>query len=138
METGIRDEITVRALRRTLVLVVDDDRAVRRAVARLLTHYGFEVLEAESGEAALVHLRARPGICIVLLDQSMPNGSGPSYAPVFRVLCPSVRLIIHSAQPVLSEDRALFDDVIQKPAEIHALLRMLDRWTPPQVATSLA
>lgn len=135
METGTRGEITVRALRRTLVLIVDDDPAVRGAVARLLRHHGFEVIEAESGDAAMEQLRACPGICIVLLDQSMPNGSGPSFAARFRVLCPSIRLIIHSAQPVSAGDRVLFDDVIQKPAEIGTLVRLLDHWAPEAHAT---
>jgi two-component system, cell cycle sensor histidine kinase and response regulator CckA len=133
MDAVTRDEITARALRSPLVLIVDDEGAVRRAVARLLRHYGFEVLEAESGATALTQLRARPAVCVVLLDQSMPAGSGATYAPLLRALCPSVRIIVHSAQPVLSADRPLFDDAIQKPAEVDRLVRMLDRWTPPQL-----
>ena len=35
------------------VLVVDDDRAVREALRRALTLAGYDVLQAEDGEAAI-------------------------------------------------------------------------------------
>lgn len=55
------------------VLVVDDDPSVRAAVAAGL--HGLEVVEADSGRAALAALRAEP-FDAVLLDVGMPGMGG--------------------------------------------------------------
>ena len=57
------------------VLVVDDDPEVRAALGEYLRSEGFEVLEAENGLEALVHVkRARPRA--VVLDLMMPRLGG--------------------------------------------------------------
>lgn len=135
-----QEAVRRRAEAHLTVLVVDDEDGIRQALSRLLNVYGFEVLLADCGEQALEHLARHPGVCVVLLDQSMPKGSGASFAPRMRVLCPKVRLVFHSAQDVRPEDRSLVDDVIRKPADTVALLELLDRWTlsglPAQAAVA--
>jgi FixJ family two-component response regulator len=61
--------------RRSTVFVVDDDAAVRRALAFALDLEGFEVETFDSGEAFL--LRAQPAQrgCLVL-DERLPGASG--------------------------------------------------------------
>lgn len=54
------------------VLLVDDQDAVRRAQAALLTASGFRVLHAASGTEAL-EVAAREPVDVVLLDFSMPG-----------------------------------------------------------------
>ena len=49
------------------ILVVDDDRASRRLLARTLTAAGYACAEAESGEEALELVRKQPP-CLLLLD----------------------------------------------------------------------
>src|SRR5688500_11094846 len=57
------------------VLIVEDDRAARTAIARLLTRQGFAVSEAATVADALAALpAARPDW--VLLDLMLPDGSG--------------------------------------------------------------
>ena len=58
------------------VLVVDDDPAIRRVLARYLTLDGFTVVEVESGQAALDYLRAGGEACVILLDLRMPVMDG--------------------------------------------------------------
>lgn len=58
------------------VLVVDDEPDVRLVVRVVLTSAGHEVIEAESGEAALEHLEAEPRPDAVLLDVRMPGIDG--------------------------------------------------------------
>jgi CheY-like chemotaxis protein len=58
------------------VLVVDDDSAVRRAVARFLRAEGIDVLEASNGEEGLTRLRQAPDVSAVLLDLRMPIMDG--------------------------------------------------------------
>jgi DNA-binding response OmpR family regulator len=57
------------------ILVVDDDRDILAATARLLQNGGFPVFQAEGGEEALVAVRHnRPDL--VLLDVNLPDVSG--------------------------------------------------------------
>lgn len=57
------------------VLVVDDDSGIRRLVRLILTSAGFDVVEAEDGEKALVLLRDETPTVLVL-DLNMPVMDG--------------------------------------------------------------
>jgi two-component system, cell cycle sensor histidine kinase and response regulator CckA len=64
-----------------VVLVVDDDAAVRRAVCRMLLASGYAVLEAAHGGEAWAILDAgRPPVDLVLTDVYMPQMGGPALA----------------------------------------------------------
>ena len=57
------------------VLVVDDEPQIRRALSLNLGARGYEVIEATTGEAAIVKIRARhPDV--VLLDLGLPDMDG--------------------------------------------------------------
>jgi CheY-like chemotaxis protein len=58
------------------ILVVDDDSAVRRAVARFLRAEGMDVLEAANGEEGLKQLRRGAAVSAILLDLRMPVMDG--------------------------------------------------------------
>jgi CheY-like chemotaxis protein len=58
------------------VLVVDDDAAIRDAVAGVLESEGFEVRSADNGEAALDAIRADGVPDLMILDLMMPVLSG--------------------------------------------------------------
>jgi CheY-like chemotaxis protein len=56
------------------VLVVDDEAAVRRLAARMLTQLGFTAVEAADGTEALAILRRDAGqIALVILDLTIPG-----------------------------------------------------------------
>ena len=57
------------------ILVVDDERAIRRLLRLYLTDAGFTVAEAADGEAALEQVRMG-GIDLVLLDLMLPGMDG--------------------------------------------------------------
>ena len=59
----------------TTILIVDDDRALRRALATALGDLGHEAAEAADGEAALAWL-SRHQADAVLLDLRMPGMDG--------------------------------------------------------------
>jgi DNA-binding response OmpR family regulator len=69
-----------------LVLVVDDDDAMRGAVAKFLVSYGYEVLQAEDGVTGMEMARARRP-AIVVLDIVMPGKDGVA---VLRDLVPEM------------------------------------------------
>lgn len=58
------------------VLLVDDDAAVRRTIARFLTSEGFAVVEANNGLEALTYLRTGAGASVIVLDLRMPVMDG--------------------------------------------------------------
>ena len=57
------------------VLIVDDERAIRRLLRMYLTDAGFTVAEAADGAAAVEQVR-RGGIDLVLLDLMLPEMDG--------------------------------------------------------------
>jgi two-component system response regulator AtoC len=59
----------------TRILVADDDRTIRRNLARLLNAEGFQAIEAVDGDDALEKIRTDPPDA-VLLDLKMPGKDG--------------------------------------------------------------
>ena len=53
------------------ILVVEDDFLIRMTLSEALQSEGFVVIEADSGEAALVQLRSDPTICLLMTDMQL-------------------------------------------------------------------
>ncbi len=103
------------------VLVVDDERDIREAVAEVLKDEGFEVLDANDGAEALEQLRAHHP-AVVLLDLMMPGMNGWEFCAA-RQREPelsSIPVIVISALGRVSGiDAQAF---LQKPFELDALV----------------
>jgi two-component system cell cycle sensor histidine kinase/response regulator CckA len=83
-------------LRRT-VLVVDDDSAVRRALARSLSRIGYTVLEAADGESAIKIATAQTTpIDLLLTDVEMPGMHGTRLAEQLRAVLPRLPVLFMS------------------------------------------
>lgn len=78
--TGHTSDVTVRKRR---VLVVDDSHFQRRILAESLTGLGYDVVEASSGEEAMI-LCAQALPDLVLSDWMMPGMSGLEFCEAFR------------------------------------------------------
>ncbi|MGZ8321205.1 MAG: response regulator, partial [Telluria sp.] len=62
-------------LQDSVILIVDDSDAARYARSRILIRAGFKVIEAATGNMALVRARAdRPDL--ILLDTKLPDING--------------------------------------------------------------
>jgi CheY-like chemotaxis protein len=57
-----------------VVLLVEDEPAVRLVMADILTEHGYAVLEAETGQIALHHVRSSERIDLLLTDVGLPGG----------------------------------------------------------------
>jgi len=68
------------------ILVVDDSQTVRLVGRRIMSKFGFEVLEAEHGQAALEQVRQHPEITAILLDWNMPIMNGLDFLQELRAL----------------------------------------------------
>ncbi len=58
------------------ILIVEDDPAIARALARLLARAGYFTQATATGEAALSHLREDPAYDLALLDVALPGMDG--------------------------------------------------------------
>ena len=103
------------------VLVVDDDELSREVFALLLQNAGYAVETADSGDAALLHLRTSRPPEVVLADLQMPGTTGTELALQLRTLCgPATTLLAMSAsEPDDSSDRE-FDGLLLKPFTMKA------------------
>ena len=66
------------------VLVVDDSRAARSFIGRMVRELGFDVVEAAQGREALDHLVADAPIDLALVDWNMPEMNGLEFVVAAR------------------------------------------------------
>jgi two-component system cell cycle sensor histidine kinase/response regulator CckA len=79
------------------ILLVEDEDAVRTFAARALSTRGYDVLQAESGEAALAIVEAHEGtIDLIVSDVVMPNMDGPTLVKELASKLPGVKIIFVS------------------------------------------
>src|SRR4051812_49480945 len=116
-----------------VVLLVDDDAAIRRAVGAGLELEGFRVVRASGGRAALAAVES-VAPAVVLLDLAMPDLDGLEVLRRLRAGGDQVPVCVLSARDEV-DDRvrgleAGADDYVVKPfaleevvARLHALLR---------------
>jgi PAS domain S-box-containing protein len=107
------------------LLVVDDEVAVRRVVARYLAEVGYQAAEAEDGTAALDYLNTHAAsVQLVLTDLVMPRMSGQELASHVTDRWPHIRVLFMSGTPgVLAGRREPWatTEVIAKPTELSAV-----------------
>ncbi len=112
------------------ILLVDDEPLVRKATGRLLRVLGYEVISAESGEAALKAAHEQlDTIDLVLTDVVMPEMNGLDLARELSRLSPKLRILFMSGftDGVLAERGVLKPGVmyLQKPIQREALEGLL-------------
>jgi DNA-binding response OmpR family regulator len=111
------------------VLVIDDDAAVRQAVARLLGAMGFRMTAADGGEAGLALLDSgETRFDLVVLDWLMPSLSGAEVLRELRRRDPVLPVILMSGYSADSLASSADEHLtrIQKPmtmAQLRAAVR---------------
>src|SRR6185369_11042300 len=131
-------------MKRSRILVVDDDRDIRGLLRELLARAGYDVAEAESGKAGLREFYASPPD-LVLLDVSMPELDGWQTLERIRDLSEVPVMMLTARAGELEKVRGLqggADDYVTKPfgrqellARINALLRRAVSQRPPERET---
>lgn len=115
--------------KKKMVLVVEDEDAIRRGVVDILSMAGYQVIEAAEGVSGLNEAR-RPGIDLVLLDLLLPKKDGFEVLTELRTTHPSLPVIILTARG--SEDdrvrglRIGADDYVVKPFSARELLARVE------------
>ncbi len=127
------DDISAQPARgKELVLVCEDDAAVRAVSVQVLRAYGYKVLEAEHGVRALELLRAQTEpVDLVVTDVVMPGMSGNELARRIARRHPTVRVLFVSGYlPGGSEEEQALESspgLLRKPFTANQLLRRVRR-----------
>jgi CheY-like chemotaxis protein len=122
------------------ILVVDDDAVSREVFSLLLLRQGYGVETADSGESALLHLRATGDALpkVILADMQMPGISGYELATQLREVCGAgtMLLAMSGSEPGL-EARRSFDGFLLKPFTMDDLASAISGG-PSNVTNSLS
>ena len=110
-----------------VILVIDDDEALRRTIVEILRLHGHDVLEAANGEVALEMLRSQP-VDILILDLAMPKVDGLSV--LAQLADPAPQVIVCSAFEYYSVDQ------LQQPGLRSKVFKMLRKPVPPPALLS--
>jgi CheY-like chemotaxis protein len=114
----------------SIVLVVEDEDPLRRAMSKMLGKRGVSVIEAGSGWAALDALRDRNNtIDVLFLDISLPGASGREVLEEARRLRPEMRVIVTSAYPeemAATSLQSTIEHFIRKPYRLDDVMRLID------------
>src|SRR6188768_2952360 len=95
---SLRVETSMTDATRGLILVVDDEDALRRAYARTLEEAGFEVAQAATGLKALELLKSH-GFDTIVSDITMPNMTGVELLRAVRQHDQDVPVILVTGNP---------------------------------------
>jgi two-component system chemotaxis response regulator CheY len=57
-------------------LIVDDSRAMRLIIGKILTEIGFEIIEAKDGAEAMKYFDGTGQVDLALVDWNLPNMNG--------------------------------------------------------------
>ena len=123
------------------ILVADNDSSSRETVAQFFSTRGFDVLRAQNGLEALLHVKhERPEA--VILDIQMPRLGGLEALKRIRAFDRSIKVVIVSGSlDAETRQQALTGGaagVFEKPVALGDLLSLLGTGAPPPAATVVA
>ena len=114
---------------RTHLLIVDDERALREAVAERLADHGFSVEQADSGEEALQRL-ADFAFDVLVTDLRLPGIDGRKVLDAARERYPDIIAIVitgfGTVKDAVDAIKQGASDFITKPFQFDALLHVLN------------
>ena len=112
------------------VLVLEDEANIRSFIVINLKRYGYEPIEAETGEAALECLRSNPDIGVALLDVMLPGIDGFEVCRRIRASGSKTGIIMLTAKSQeMDKVTGLMtgaDDYVTKPSSPSELIARID------------
>lgn len=113
-----------------LVLVVDDEEAVRDVTRETLEEFGYQVIAAGGGpEALALYARRHAEIAVVLTDMMMPGMDGPTMIQAMVKMNPAARIVAASglslSEKVARATEAGVKAFLPKPYAAETLLKTL-------------
>ncbi len=112
-------------------MVVDDSKAMRKILARILVEVGFDVVEAGDGVEALDVLRSDSDIALALVDINMPRMNGIELVRAVRdnLIWEELRLLMVTSETEATSVSAALeagaDEYATKPFDSMVILEKL-------------
>jgi putative two-component system response regulator len=107
------------------ILIVDDEKTVRRSLNKALTMNGFICDEASSADEAMEALKRKP-VDLVILDVMMPGTSGKELLPHLKMTYPDTAVVMATAvvepETIVNCMKNGAHDYITKPFDVDQLL----------------
>jgi len=117
------------------ILVVEDDAGLREALVDTLSLAGYECVEADSGEAALLQLKNH-SVDIVVSDVQMGGMSGLSLLKSIKNQQANLPVLLMTAYGTIDDAVQAMQDgacnYIAKPFAPQVLLNMVSQYIPPK------
>jgi PAS domain S-box-containing protein len=107
------------------ILVVDDDPLVLENTAAMLEDLGHAVVQAESGEEALMQLLGKGRYDLLITDQGMPSMTGLQLIERIRRDRPLQPIILATGYAELPNNIPAFVSVLNKPFDQSTLARFI-------------
>src|SRR5690554_658564 len=119
------------------ILLVEDDRALREALADTLALGGYDYLEAADGEAALTLLQ-RESVAMVVSDVNMPGMDGHALLRTLRERFPQLPVLLMTAygtvqNAVVAVRDGAVDYLVKRSSPRHCLI-----WSPSTPSAACA
>jgi CheY-like chemotaxis protein len=117
---------------RGVILVVDDDIAIREAISDALGDEGYPVEMAVSGADALGYLRSHPAPSLIFLDWNMAPMNAPQFMeelarePTFGQV--PVVLVTADVKAEQKVKTSRFEGVLKKPVDLDRLFALAERF----------
>src|SRR5438552_14127668 len=111
------------------ILLVEDHRDTRRTLSRLLTHFGHEVLAADSIQSARKIVDSG-NVEVLLCDIGLPDGTGYELVSQAKSKQPLKAVALTgfgSEEDIRRSKEAGFDFHLVKPVDLHELQTILDQ-----------
>lgn len=121
-ERIVETKVPARGGGRPVVLVADDEPALRRSITLMLSSAGFTTVEANDGVEAVEAVRQRADIAVVLLDASMPCMGGVEATRHIRALRPGLPIVMMSGY---TQEPLVGIEMVTKPFEPEPLVALL-------------
>jgi DNA-binding NtrC family response regulator len=107
------------------ILIIDDEKAIRKTLSEILSYEGYQIDDAENGEEGLKKFKER-SYDAVLCDIKMPKFDGIEFLEKARSINPSVPIIMISGHGTIETaveavKKGAFD-YIAKPPDLNRLL----------------
>jgi CheY-like chemotaxis protein len=111
---------------RETILLVDDEEGILAVSTALLTHLGYDVMNAKNGREALeIYRKKGETIDLVILDMIMPGMSGGETFDLLKELNPEIRVILSSGYSLDGMASQIMEhgcrSFMQKPFTLSAL-----------------
>ena len=114
------------------VLIVDDDEAIRTALAELVEESGYQVSTARNGLEALELLEQTPeSPCVILLDLMMPVMTGVDFLVRQRAAARLRRIpviVLSAYMHLWREEVRDVEHVLTKPVDPEELIRLVTHY----------